>query len=99
MSSWLTDLALLFGAFLGGTLLALAVGAHNLGTALTFGQIAFAGMLVYVLLQRDWASRPWPPGASSPRGARSTAPSTASSSPTSSATRRSTSRRSPGATR
>jgi hypothetical protein len=34
----------------GGTLLALAFGAKNLGTALTFGQLAFAGTLVAVLL-------------------------------------------------
>jgi hypothetical protein len=53
MSSWQSDLALMLGAFLGGTLLALALGAENLGTALTFGQIAFAATLVYVLLKRD----------------------------------------------
>ena len=53
MSSWLSDLALMLGAFVLATLLALALGAKNLGTALTFGQIAFAGMLVYVLLRRD----------------------------------------------
>lgn len=38
-------------AFVGATLVALAAGAKNLGTALTFGQIAFAGTLVFVLLR------------------------------------------------
>ena len=41
---------MLTGAFVVATLLALAFGAKNLGTALTFGQIAFAGTLVAVLL-------------------------------------------------
>jgi hypothetical protein len=53
MSSWLADLALLVGAFLGGTLLAELFGATNLGTAATFGSIAFVAMLVYVMLVRD----------------------------------------------
>jgi hypothetical protein len=34
----------------GATLIALAAGAKNLGTALTFGQIAFAFTLVVVIL-------------------------------------------------
>jgi hypothetical protein len=45
----------------GATLLALAFGAKNLGTALTFGQIAFAGALVAVLLL---AARPGTRGGS-----------------------------------
>jgi hypothetical protein len=45
-----TQLLLLVGAFAGATLLALAFGAKNLGNALTFGQIAFAGTLVAILL-------------------------------------------------
>ena len=53
MSSWTSDLALMLGAFVGGTLLALLLGAKNLGTALTVGEIAFAATLVYVLLKRD----------------------------------------------
>ena len=44
------QIALLLGVFTAATLLALAFGAKNLGTALTFGQIAFAGTLVAVLL-------------------------------------------------
>jgi hypothetical protein len=46
------DLLLLFAAFVLATALALLFGAKNLGTALTFGQIAFAGTLVWVLLKR-----------------------------------------------
>jgi hypothetical protein len=53
MSSWRTDLALMLGAFTLATALAAALGAKNFGTALTFGEIAFAGTLVYVLLKRD----------------------------------------------
>jgi len=48
----LTDLALMLGAFAAGTLIALAVGASNTGVALGFGQLAFAGMLGFVLLRR-----------------------------------------------
>jgi hypothetical protein len=46
------QLALLAAVFAVVTLLALAVGAANLGTALTFGVIAFAGTLVWLLLER-----------------------------------------------
>jgi hypothetical protein len=46
----LRQIALVLGAFVGATLLALLFGAKNLGTALTFGQMAFALTLVVVLL-------------------------------------------------
>ena len=46
------DLAMMVGAFVLGSALAGALGAANLGTALAFGQIAFALCLVYVLLRR-----------------------------------------------
>lgn len=46
------DLALMLGAFLAATLLAELLGADNTGIALTFGQIAFAVALVWVLLKR-----------------------------------------------
>jgi uncharacterized membrane protein (DUF485 family) len=52
MTRWLGDFAIVLAAFAGATLVALAAGAANLGTALTFGQIAFAIALVYVLLRR-----------------------------------------------
>jgi hypothetical protein len=48
----LTDLATLLGAFAAATALAAALGAANFGTALAFGQIAFALALVYVLMRR-----------------------------------------------
>jgi hypothetical protein len=46
----LRQIALVLGVFVGATLLALLFGAKNLGTALTFGQIAFAFTLVAVIL-------------------------------------------------
>jgi hypothetical protein len=48
----LTDLAIMFGAFAAASALAGVAGAHNLGTALAFGQIGFTLALVYVLLRR-----------------------------------------------
>ncbi len=48
----LVDLALLLGAFVAGTLLAELLGAVNTGTAMAFGQLAFAATLVFVLLRR-----------------------------------------------
>ena len=42
----------LLAVFLVVTAVAELLGAANLGTAMTFGQIAFAGALVYVLLKR-----------------------------------------------
>jgi hypothetical protein len=46
------DLAIMFSAFVLASALAGALGAVNLGTALAFGQIAFAMGTVYVLLKR-----------------------------------------------
>jgi hypothetical protein len=48
----LVDLVLMLGAFAAATLVAELAGAPNLGTALTFGQIAFALAAVFVLLRR-----------------------------------------------
>ena len=48
----IVDLTLMLGAFVAGTLLAELLGAVNTGTALTFGQLAFAVTLVFVLLRR-----------------------------------------------
>lgn len=47
-----TDLLIMFGAFLLASLLAGALGAINLGTALAFGQIAFALATVIVIVRR-----------------------------------------------
>lgn len=46
------DLLLMFGAFVLASALAGALGAANLGTALAFGQMAFAATTVYVMLRR-----------------------------------------------
>jgi hypothetical protein len=46
------DLLSMFGAFVLASAIAGALGAANLGTALAFGQMAFAGMTVYVMLKR-----------------------------------------------
>jgi hypothetical protein len=42
----------MFGAFVVASAVAGALGAANLGTALAFGQIAFALATVYVLVRR-----------------------------------------------
>lgn len=47
----LRDLALLIGSFVVASAIAAAAGATNLGTALTFGTIAFAAALMFVLLR------------------------------------------------
>ena len=52
----LRDLAILAAVFLGVTALADTLGAENLGTAATFGQIAFVIVLVG-LLTRGRGSR------------------------------------------
>lgn len=46
------DLGMLVGAFIAATLLAELLGAVNLGTALTFGTLAFTGVLMFILLRR-----------------------------------------------
>jgi hypothetical protein len=46
------DLTIMLGAFVVASALAGALGTTNLGTALAFGQMAFAASLVYVLLRR-----------------------------------------------
>jgi hypothetical protein len=46
------DLLLILGCFLLASALAGLLGASNLGTALSFGQIAVALSVVYVMLRR-----------------------------------------------
>lgn len=46
------DLLLLVFVFALATAVAALLGATDFGTALTFGQIAFAGALVFVLVRR-----------------------------------------------
>lgn len=43
---------IMFGAFVLASAIAGLLGAVNLGTALAFGQMAFAAATVYVLLKR-----------------------------------------------
>jgi hypothetical protein len=45
------QLLLLLLGLAGGTVIALLLGAKNLGTALGAGQLCFAAMLVFVLLR------------------------------------------------
>jgi hypothetical protein len=52
MKGWKIELAIMFGAFFAATLLALLFGAINTGTALFFGQIAFAIAVMYVIVRR-----------------------------------------------
>ena len=46
------DLALLVATFVVVTLIAELAGAVNTGTAMTFGTIAFAAVLLWVLVKR-----------------------------------------------
>jgi ABC-type methionine transport system permease subunit len=46
------NLAMIVGAFVLASALAGALGAPNLGTALSFGQMAFAASVVFVMLKR-----------------------------------------------
>jgi hypothetical protein len=46
------DLSIMFGAFILGSALAGVLGAVNLGSALAFGQIAFAIATVLVIVSR-----------------------------------------------
>jgi hypothetical protein len=52
MSQTATDLALLAAAFAGATAVAALLGAANFGTAMTFGELAFSGALLWILLRR-----------------------------------------------
>ena len=46
------DLLIMLGAFVVGAALAGVFGAANLGTALAFGQIAFAIAAIFVITRR-----------------------------------------------
>ncbi len=48
----LIDLSIILGAFVLSTALAAALGAASFGTALAFGQIAFAIAVVVVIVRR-----------------------------------------------
>lgn len=53
MPAMLFDLLILLATFALASALAGLLGAANLGTALTFGTIAFATVLVALMLKRD----------------------------------------------
>jgi hypothetical protein len=53
MPAVLADLLILVATFVVASALAGLLGAANLGTALTFGTIAFAAVLVVLMLRRD----------------------------------------------
>jgi hypothetical protein len=46
------NLAIVLGAFLVVTLVAELAGAANLGTAMSFGQLAFGAAMTFVLVKR-----------------------------------------------
>ena len=48
----LRDVAVLIVVFVAATALAAALGAANLGTAATFGQIAFVAAVAIVIIRR-----------------------------------------------
>jgi hypothetical protein len=45
------DISLLVAVFVGVTALAELFGAVNMGTAMTYGELAFAGALLWVILR------------------------------------------------
>ena len=51
LDRWTGQLAFLIAAFAIPTLIALAVGAANLGTAATFGQLAFAAGFMWLIVR------------------------------------------------
>ncbi|HEX4806803.1 MAG TPA: hypothetical protein VFU94_12960 [Conexibacter sp.] len=53
MPAVLVDMLILVATFVVVSALAGLLGAANLGTALTFGTIAFAAVLMVLLLKRD----------------------------------------------
>lgn len=52
MTRTIGELAIVLGAFVVGTAVAELLGAANLGTAATLGQIAFAAAVIWVIVGR-----------------------------------------------
>jgi hypothetical protein len=52
LQRWPGQLLALVVAFVVPTLIAAALGAANLGTAATFGQLVFAATFVYLIVRR-----------------------------------------------
>jgi hypothetical protein len=59
LESWPAQLGFLVAAFAIPTLIALAAGAANLGTAMAFGQLAFAAGFMWLIV-RPGHSKPAP---------------------------------------
>lgn len=57
MTRTVTDLVVLALAFAGATAVAELLGAANMGTAMTFGQLAFVAALFWVMLRERPAGR------------------------------------------
>jgi hypothetical protein len=51
LSRWTTQVLILIAAFAVPTLIALAAGAANLGTAATFGQLVFAATFMWLMVR------------------------------------------------
>jgi hypothetical protein len=51
VASAVRDISLLLGVFAGVTAIAELFGAANMGTAMTLGELAFAGVLLWVMLR------------------------------------------------
>lgn len=71
LDRWPAQLGFLVLAFAIPTLIALAAGAANLGTAATFGQIAFAAGFMWLIVRGVSAKPATPPPSRSGRGGRS----------------------------
>ena len=67
LDSWPAQLAFLVATFALTTLIALALGAANLGTAAAFGQLAFAAAFMWLIVRPGQTDEPSSPPA---RGAR-----------------------------
>jgi hypothetical protein len=52
LDRWPAQLAFMVAAFAVTTLIAVGLGAANLGTAMTFGQLAFAAAFMYLIVKR-----------------------------------------------
>jgi hypothetical protein len=70
LDRWPAQLAFLVAAFAVPTLIALAAGAANLGTAATFGQLAFAAGFIWLIARGGGKQAPAPPPARSGRRGR-----------------------------
>jgi hypothetical protein len=57
MSKTIADVVILLGVFAVVTAIAAALGAANLGTALTFGELGFTAALIWVIVRDQPSDR------------------------------------------